>query len=300
MIYLTIISVLIAVIFLIRFYLVKKEMKSITKQLKNYNDHKAEKKVDISFFDKDIEALAVSVNRQFDLVVQANAERRRTEVELKQAVANISHDIRTPLTSIFGYIQLLEAKDLTSKEKEEYVGVIKDRTKRLQVLLNDFFELSIIESTDHYLKLETIKMNNTVSEVIMEFYDQFNEHDLQPSIILPKEEIRMIADESATKRVMENLIINAIKHSSGNVTIRLEKLESTALVTISNDTKHFDEKDLDLLFNRFYTADQTRSGKGTGLGLSIAKGLMKKMNGDLSAEFKEGKLYMKCEWKIQN
>lgn len=113
MIYISVISAVVAVIFLIRYYLIKKELRSITKQLENYNYHKAEKKVDLTFFDKDIEALASGVNRQMDLIVQANADKRRTETELKQAVLNISHDIRTPLTSIFGYIQLLEAKDVT-------------------------------------------------------------------------------------------------------------------------------------------------------------------------------------------
>ncbi|ASK64200.1 two-component sensor histidine kinase [Virgibacillus phasianinus] len=299
MIYISVISALLAVIFLIRYYLVKKEMKSITKQLENYNYHNTEKKVDITFFDKDIEALSVGVNRQIDLIVQANADKRRTEMELKQAVANISHDIRTPLTSIFGYIQLLEAKDVTPEEREEYVAIIKDRTKRLQVLLNDFFELSIIESVDHYLKLETIKMNNVVSEVLMEFYDQFTERDLKPIIMLPKEKISIIADESAVKRVMENLINNAIKHASGNVSISLVQGDSKVIMTISNDANQLDRNDLDMLFNRFYTADQTRSSQGTGLGLSIAKGLMQKMNGNLIAEYKESKLIMKCEWKMQ-
>lgn len=299
MIYISVISAVVAVIFLIRYYLIKKELRSITKQLENYNYHKAEKKVDLTFFDKDIEALASGVNRQMDLIVQANADKRRTETELKQAVLNISHDIRTPLTSIFGYIQLLEAKDVTSGEREEYVAIIKDRTKRLQVLLNDFFELSIIESVDHYLKLETIKMNNVVSEVLMEFYDQFTERDLEPTIMLPKEMIRIIADESAVKRVLENLINNAIKHASGNVSISLKQVESKAVMTISNDANQLDRNDLNMLFNRFYTADQTRSSHGTGLGLSIARGLMQKMNGNLTAEYEEGKLIMTCEWKIQ-
>lgn len=299
MIYISVISAVVAVIFLIRYYLIKKELRSITKQLENYNYHKAEKKVDLTFFDKDIEALASGVNRQMDLIVQANADKRRTETELKQAVLNISHDIRTPLTSIFGYIQLLEAKDVTSGEREEYVAIIKDRTKRLQVLLNDFFELSIIESVDHYLKLETIKMNNVVSEVLMEFYDQFTERDLEPTIMLPKEMIRIIADESAVKRVLENLINNAIKHASGNVSISLKQVESKAVMSISNDANQLDRNDLNMLFNRFYTADQTRSSHGTGLGLSIARGLMQKMNGNLTAEYEEGKLIMTCEWKIQ-
>lgn len=298
MVYITVIFVLLATIFFIRLLFVKKEIKNITRQLKHYMEYKTEKKINITFFDKDIEALAVEINRQFDLIVQENAEKRRTELELKQAVANISHDIRTPLTSIFGYIQLLESNDLSIEEKKEYVAVIKNRTNRLQTLLNDFFELSVIESSDYFLKLEKLKMNQLVLEVLIGFYDQFTERNIEPSIDLPKEEISIIADESAVKRVMENLIANAIKHSTGNVAIVLEKLHSTVALTIRNDALGLTENDLDLLFNRFYMADQTRSGTSTGLGLSIAKSLMLKMSGDLSAELMEGQLFIKCEWKI--
>lgn len=298
MIYLTIILALFTVVALIRLFFVKKEVKSIARQLKHYNHNETEKKIDITLFDKDIEMLAVEINHQFDLIVQANAKKRRTELELKQAIANISHDIRTPLTSIFGYIQLLESDDLTLEEKKEYVAVIKSRTQRLQTLLNDFFELSVIESADYYLKLESIKMNDLVPETLMAFYDQFNDRNVEPTIDLPQGEMTIIADESAVKRVIENLIVNAIRHSSGNIGISLERLQSTAVLTISNDASRLTENDLNLLFNRFYTADQTRSGKSTGLGLSIAKSLMSKMDGKLSAELKDGQLYMRCIWNL--
>jgi signal transduction histidine kinase len=132
----------------------------------------------------------------------------------------------------------------------------------------------------------------------MGFYDRFNEQGIKMAIHLPDEEIVIIADESAVKRVIENLLLNAVVHSSGSVSVHLEKRHSTAVLTISNEAKHVTEFNLGLLFNRFYKADQTRSGKGTGLGLSIAKSLMLKMDGKLSAELKAGRLHMKCEWKL--
>ncbi|MEO4055061.1 HAMP domain-containing sensor histidine kinase [Solibacillus sp. CAU 1738] len=299
MVYITIISIIVAVFFLTRFYLLKREIKRAYKQLFELNNRKTEKKLDLVFFDKDFEQLAIEINAQIDLTKQANAEKQRKENELKQAIANISHDIRTPLTSILGYIQFLEYGELSQEEKREYTAIVKSGALRLKVLLEDFFELSIIESADYPLKNEKIKMNNLVLEILVGFYEQFNQENLEPVIHIPDEEIILIADPSAVKRVIENLVLNAIKHSNGNVVIRLKKSLSAIQVIISNSANQISEHDLKYLFDRFYKADKTRTGKGTGLGLSIAKSLMVKMGGDLHAELQQdNKLIMICEWKV--
>lgn len=300
MIYIIIILSLLLIIFLTQLLFTRKQIKNITEQLRSYNMGKTNKKIDITILDKGIENIASEINNLIDLHAQSNIEKKSAERELRQAVANMSHDLRTPLTSIIGYIQLIESHEVTKEEKKEYLAVAKDRTKRLQILLNDFFELSIIESVDHSLKFENLKMNSIVEETVMNLYDQFNERQIVPNIQIPQEKISIIADESAVKRVVENLTINAIKYSSGNVAITLEKNNSNISLIIGNDVKGLTEKDVELFFDRFYTADQTRSGKGTGLGLSIAKSLIEKMNGKLSAELKDGWLYMKCDWKLSD
>lgn len=274
----------------------KKELKNITKQLEDYNMRKTNKKVDITLLDRNIENMATEINNLIALHAQSNIEKKSAEKELKQAVANMSHDLRTPLTSILGYIQLMESPEATEVEKKEYLAIAKDRTKRLQILINDFFELSVIESVDHSLKLESLKINGIVEETVINLYNQFNEQQIVPSIEIPKEEINIIGDESAVKRIIENLLVNAIKYSSGSVTISLDKTDIDVNLTISNDVNDLTENDVELIFDRFYTADKTRSGKGTGLGLSIAKSLMEKMNGELSAELIEGWLYVSCSW----
>lgn len=295
-IYLVIISSILAFIFLSHLLFIKKELKSILNQLKNYNIRKTEKKIDITLLDKDIEKMTIEINNLIDLHALSNIEKKSAERELKQAIANISHDLRTPLTSILGYIQLIEKPEVTDEERKEYLAIAKDRAKRLQILLNDFFELSVIESVDHSLKLGKLGLNSIVEEIVINLYDKFNEQQIVPSIKIPQEQMNIIGDESAIKRVIENLVINAIRYSDGNVSITLERNNTKINLTISNDVKDITEKDVELFFNRFYTADQTRSGKGTGLGLSIAKALMDKMNGKLSAELKDSWLYVKCSW----
>jgi len=295
-IYLVIISSILAFIFLSHLLFIKKELKNILNQLKNYNIRKTEKKIDITLLDKDIEKMTIEINNLIDLHALSNIEKKSAERELKQDIANISHDLRTPLTSILGYIQLIEKPEVTDEERKEYLAIAKDRAKRLQILLNDFFELSVIESVDHSLKLGKLGLNSIVEEIVINLYDKFNEQQIVPSIKIPQEQMNIIGDESAIKRVIENLVINAIRYSDGNVSITLERNNTKINLTISNDVKDITEKDVELFFNRFYTADQTRSGKGTGLGLSIAKALMDKMNGKLSAELKDSWLYVKCSW----
>lgn len=297
-IYITGISIIVAVLFLFRFFLLKREIKRACNQLVELNNRKTEKKLDLVFFDKDFEHLAIEINAQIDLTKQADAEKKRKEIELKQAIANISHDIRTPLTSILGYIQFLELEELSNEEKKKYTAIVKSGALRLKVLLEDFFELSIIESSDYQLKNEKIKMNNLVLETLVGFYEQFKQENIEPAIHIPEEKISLITDPSAVKRVIENLVLNAIKHSNGNVVIRLKKSLNSIQIIISNKANQINEHDLKFLFDRFYKSEKTRTGKGAGLGLTIAKSLMVKMGGDLHAELlQDNTLIMICEWK---
>ncbi|GGP11253.1 sensor histidine kinase [Oceanobacillus neutriphilus] len=297
MIYVTIGSVLSACFFLAHILFLKKEIRSVSKQLKERHQNKTDTKIRLGYYDKDTESLANEINLQIDETRHAIAQKRRTENELKQAVSNISHDIRTPMTSILGYIQFLEDDALTHDQRKEYVLIVKNGALRLKVLLEDFFELSVIESTDYALKIESIPLNDLVLEVLAGFYEEFNQKQIEPAINIPKEDISIMADSSAVKRVIENLITNALKHSTGDVTITLESIPSFVELTIRNPAPQLKEEDLFHLFDRFYKADQARKGKGTGLGLAIAKSLMEKMQGSLSAELDKGQLVMRCQWE---
>lgn len=298
MLYVMIFFIFSFVYVLTRLVLLKKEIKSSTRQLNELNKDKIATKVTISYFDRDFEKLAKEINNQIDLTKKANAEKRISENELKQAISYISHDIRTPMTSILGYIQLLEADNIAPETRKEYTSIIKNSAGRLKVLLEDFFELSIIEQVDYPVKIEKMKLNHVIVEVLVGFYEEFHKKGLEPTIKIPNDDMIIITDSSAVKRVIENLVVNAIKHSNGKISIRLEKADSSVKLTISNSVSHLNELNVQHMFDRFYKADQTRTGKGTGLGLPIAKSLMEKMNGTLTAELKENQLFMQCVWYI--
>lgn len=297
MLYLSIIISIVAAFLFIRLSSLKKEVKKISRQLEIYNSRKTNKKIDMALLDQDIEKLGLEINKLIDLHVKESGEKIRFENEQKQAVANMSHDLRTPLTSILGYIQLAEANGVSDEEQNEYLAIAKKRAKRLESLLNDFFELSVIESKDNHLKLERINIRNLTIDVLMSFYDRFNDKNIEPIINMPENDVYISADESAITRVIENLCSNAISHSDGHVIISLEEKESTVRLTVKNDAPALTQEDVDHIFDRFYMADVSRSGKRTGLGLSIVKSFMEKMNGSVTGHLKDGQLAIVCEWK---
>ncbi|MDG0812616.1 sensor histidine kinase [Cohnella rhizosphaerae] len=293
-----IVAGLAAAICLLRLLLLKREIRGLTKLVRRYNDGETAAKLTMGIPDRDLEALAVEINRHTDLIVRANAERGRTEEELRQAVANISHDLRTPLTSIFGYIQMLDSRDLSAQERDEAIGVIRKRTLRLQALLNDFYELAMIDSTDYTLKPSKLRLDKLLPDILMGFHDEMAEKGLAPSFELDMRSITVLADESAVRRVVENLVVNAIRHARGTLGVRLEVRSDAAIFTLSNEAPQLSGTDTELLFNRFYMADASRSGVASGLGLSIARGLMSKMGGLLTAEMNGHTLRLICKWKL--
>ncbi|RJE84809.1 sensor histidine kinase [Paenibacillus sp. 1011MAR3C5] len=297
MLVLGILSMAAAALLLARLFMLRRELDRMTEQLRSYNAGITGKKIDISLFDQKLEALASQINGQSRLIVEADARRKKVEHEFRQAVVSISHDIRTPLTSIIGYVQLLEAENITPEEKNEYVTIVKNRTKRLQALLNDFFELSIIESPDYPLKTEKLRLKDLISDIVVQFYDSFNEHGITPDIQLPEQQVSVYADQSAVRRVVENLLGNTIKYAAGQVEIRLEEQQKAVELMIMNEAKELAGSDVNLLFDRFYTADRARSAQTSGLGLPIAKSLMNNMGGTLTAELRGEKLVLVCSWE---
>lgn len=297
MIYIAIAAVLLMLIFLLRLMWIKKEMRRLSIQVERFHQGVSGKKVDIALLDKDVEDLAGNINQLIDLAVQSNRERIRSDREWRQAIANMSHDLRTPLTAIIGYIKLLDAGDVSAEKRNEYISIIQATSQRLHALLHDFFELSLVQSTDYQLELEPMQLNSLLWEVLTGFYDQFNERQLEPDLQITNEPIVAHVDPSAVKRVFENLIGNVIQHATGKAAISLQKEDESIVLIVRNEANNLNEEDLDSLFDRFYTADRSRSRRRTGLGLSIAYSLMMKMNGRLTAELHDGNLEMKCEWK---
>lgn len=288
------------VILILRLIFIKKEIKNITNQLNNYNEFKTKKKLDINLLDDDIESLAESINNHIEISKSDRIKQIRADEELKSLITNISHDLRTPLTSIIGYLQMLKTQNLSDEKRNNYLKIAERRSKDLQELINNFFAISIIEANQYNINLELLNLNDIVFNVITSFYDQLNSKGIEPEINILKEDIYILGDISAVKRVLENLIINVLNHSEGEVTIKLERNNENAILTIINAAKNLTEHEAELIFNKFYKGDKSRNSNkdSTGLGLAIVKELMKKMNGSVSSKVNSGLIYIYCNWNI--
>lgn len=269
---------------LIKVYFLKKAAKEIEAAFADRLVTDTNTLIDISSGDKDMRRLANAINIQLR---RFRAQRHRFvqgDKELKNAVTNISHDLRTPLTAIFGYLELLEREE-KSDTVCRYLDIIRNRTELLKQLTEELFRYSVILATESNMILESVVINSVLEESIAAFYTELNERSITPNIRMPKEKIIRTLDSAALSRVFSNLLQNAIKYSDGDLDITLRE---TGEIIFSNKASKLDEVQVGKLFDRFYTVEAAR--KSTGLGLSIARTLVEHMNGTISAVYEENKL----------
>ncbi len=241
--------------------------------------------------DKDIEYLAGSINRNIDFQKQLRIEVLRNDQKLKDSIANISHDLRTPLTSIMGYLQLLEKSEL-SKSQREKVNILKKKSELLHKLITSFFQITIIENESININLEKINMNNFLSDIMLQNMMSFKEAGIEPVFDLPDTTILVEANKIILQRIVQNLISNMVKYTSTYAKISLIEKEHVEL-SFANKIQDSRKIDVNLLFEKFYTADRSRSSGSTGLGLSIVKLLAEKINAKAVAEIEEDLLILK-------
>lgn len=299
MIYIVILLVILLSSVSFRHLYLKREINRTTKILSSINRDETNRKVNIHLYDKNLERLTEEINNHIDKRKHSLAMKKQSENMMKQSISYISHDLRTPLTSINGYIQLLESKDLSDEDKEEYLKIIRDSSLRLNILLEDFYELSLIDQDEYPLAREQVDIKEVILEVLFSFYNEFEQRGITPDIDMPETSTYLYTDPSTLKRVIENLIINSIRHSTGDIDIHLTVTASVIQFNIKNPAKKLSEEDIIHMFDPFYKADQTRKGEGTGLGLPITKSLMEKMGGSIQAEPLEDDLKIICQWPIK-
>ena len=240
--------------------------------------------IDISSRDKYVCHLANSINEQLRKLRKERHKFQQGDLELKNAVTNISHDLRTPLTAICGYLDLLEQEE-KSESVCRYVTIIKERTEILTELTEELFQYSVIISTQNVGPKERIAVNSILEESIAGFYTVLHERNIIPNIQLPEKQVVRRLDRASLSRVFSNLLSNAIKYSDGDLEI---VLSDDGKITFTNTASALNEIQVGKLFDRFYTVDTAR--KSTGLGLAISKTLVEQMDGIISAKYIDSKL----------
>jgi len=247
----------------------KRQICEITKQISE------NKKLRISLSNKQIEKLAGIINEKKHLEQKTNIQIIQEKEQLKHSIANISHDLRTPLTSIQGYLTLL--KDCEDKEEQEhYFSVIQAKTDYLTELVQIFYDLSLIESDDYILGIEKIDVNRIVTDCLISKYNELKE--LSPTIKIENAPVWITGNAVACKRIIDNLVTNAIRYSDDYIEI---VMDADGIFTVKNTTSELKNIDVNILFQKFYTVDTSRSNGNTGLGLYIVKELLNKIEGGI-------------------
>ena len=242
--------------------------------------------VDISSRDRHMRALAASVNVQLRELRRQRQRYTQGDAELKDAITNVSHDIRTPLTSICGYVELLRAEPL-SEDAGRYADIIAERAGYMKQLTEELFRYSVVMSEREPLRLERVAADDVLTECAASFYTKLKERGIEPVIKLPESKAYVSADRAALSRIYSNLIGNAVKYSGGDLCI---EMSPSGDAVFSNSAPDLDEVQVGRLFDRFYTVEAARGS--TGLGLSIARSLAERMGGTVDAGYSDGRLYI--------
>lgn len=235
--------------------------------------------ISVSSQDKEITRLAAAINSELRELRRLKRQFEQSDMELREAVTNISHDLRTPLTAICGYLDLMQSQPMSESTKR-YVSLISERTSALKLLTEELFRYSIILSADEEPSLADISLNAAVEDAVAGFYGALTGRGITPEISICENEVIRKLDKGFVSRILGNVLSNALKYSDGDLGVTLSP---DGVITVSNTAASLSEVQVGRLFDRFYTVEAARSS--TGLGLSIAKTLCEKMGGSISAEY---------------
>lgn len=235
--------------------------------------------ISISSGDRAMQSLVTHINRQLQALRRERLRLHSGNAELTAAVTNVSHDLRTPLTALCGYLDLLEQEPQT-EAAARYLAVLRERTDAMRALTEELFRYSVLTATADELHTEPVCLNDVLEQSLAGFYGALSARGITPSVQLPEEKVIRPLDAAALRRVFDNILSNAAKYSDGDLAV---VLAPDGKVTFSNRASALSRVEAARLFDRFYTVDSARGS--TGLGLSIAKLLTEKLHGTISADY---------------
>ena len=283
---------IITVISLISLFIFINDIKEITKQIDYKNKTKSHFDISIQSHTHPIKELQSKINILYENISNIEIIALKKEKEMQTIMSGISHDIRTPLTSIKGYLKLLEETD-NEIEKEKYFKIIEYRLETLESMLEDLFMHSKINDTEYKIEKENIELFPIICKVLASFYYDFENKNISPIIHFSNEHMHVTANQEMLIRMIQNLISNVLQHGYDYFEIK----EQDKCVYFINKIKNTQRIDPKQLFDRFYKADVSRHQNSTGLGLSIVKRIAEVHNWKVNAYIENEKLYISIQMK---
>jgi len=274
----------------------KNQIKDIGNQLSFISEHHSFKMIQTQIKPKELNRLIHLCNAMLRNQRRLNQNFIEQKEEINATIMSLSHDIRTPLTSLDGYLQLAE-RSQSSKEKTEYVLMAQSRIKQIITLIDELFLYTKLKNPDYNLELKPVDVIKVLNQRLFTFIDDFSRIGYEPNISLVEAPLYIEGNESALERVYENIIKNYFLHGAGALSVRYEEQQDEVLFHFSNMQKRNQLLNLDKIFTRFYKDDPSRPNQSSGLGLFIVKSLMEKMNGYVQADLKDDQFCISLAFK---
>lgn len=286
---LTLVLVL-AAYFAFRFYLLKKALKETSEQLQVIQkDLKQNQVLHLPLPDHDLEALMSSINCTLDAIRSERKDYAKRESEFQAEIEAISHDLRTPLTVILGYLGFLQKQRLSlTADQKEMLDIIERKARSMEILISQFYDYSRLNANDYEIKIEEIDVGRTLREVFAENCMMLEKAVLQVKTDFPNHPVWVEGETTALERIFSNLFQNAGRYANHFLNISIQENGTSVQIIFENDTLKTNADNIPHLFDRFYMADISRNKGGTGLGLTIAKCLAEEMAGSLTADLING------------
>lgn len=276
----------------------KRRVKDICRQLRFLQECDSNMLITTEMKKGHIEELAELLNTLLKERKKERADYQKKERMIADIYTNLSHDIRTPLTSLDGYFQLLEETQ-EENDRKRYIQIIQERIESLKEMLEELFTYTKLQNGTYELKLEPQNVGQILKETVFSYYDDWAEQGISPQFEITEEPVWIRGNKQALRRTIQNIIRNGLDHGNKEIRIQLSRNEKQMELVFQNKIEPGEQIDISRVFERFYKADKARSKSSTGLGLSIAKGFVQKMHGEIAAEIKEDwfciKISFPCE-----
>ena len=275
----------------------QRQVKDICRQLAFLMKHDSNMLIHREF---DLGGIGMLSDRLNDLLELRRKEKRyyqEKETLIADTYTNLSHDIRTPLTSLDGYFQLMEACE-NVEEQRRYLNIIHERIHILNDMLEELFMFTKLKNESYRLELTSCCINRILKETVFSYYDDWVRREIQPDIQITEEQLYIDGNKQGLSRIIQNVIKNGLDHGEKKIRIVLKREQNRAVLRISNQVIASEQIDIEHVFDRFYKADAARSKTSTGLGLSIAREFVRRMNGEIGAKIEENEFIVEMSFNL--
>lgn len=288
-----ILIICILIILVLVFFIVSiiSSIRELNKQLDFIGENKTNMTISIGASTRSIRKLTDRINKVLVACRNREIETARKDDEIKETITSMSHDIRTPLTSLKGYFDLMCESD-SEEDKDRYKGIIAERIDSLGEMLEQMFIYTKINNSSYKLEKERVNVSQTLISTLLSYFEDFERRGMTPDIDID-EDVFTVGDEPALKRVFQNLIKNSLNHGADSVTVRLKKTEGKKIkISVGNGIKDGQIPDVTRVFDRFYKGDKSRHVNSSGIGLSVTQKLIVLMGGSIEAVISDNMFFI--------